>query len=226
VPEVAIDRGLRDPEQVGDLGVRQAAEVAQLDDAGLTVVEPVQPLERGVEDQDVDRMLGRRRHRTGEGDPQVAAAALASAPRPRAFDEDTPHDARRHAQEVGAIAPVDARAEQPEIRLVDQDGRFHRMGRRIPAQLSTREAAQLGVDERNQPVESGRVAGPPFAEQGFQQWCVHSGHSSRSRHSSPAAGTGLSRFFGTRPRTAAQRRLAANIGRRAADVHRARGWSR
>ncbi len=101
------------PSRSRDLRIRQAAEVAELDHARLTVVEPVQPLQRGVENQNVNRMLGWRRHRPREGHAQVATSALTGAPRPRAFHEDAPHDPRRDTQEVGAIAPIDACAEQP-----------------------------------------------------------------------------------------------------------------
>jgi hypothetical protein len=145
-------------------------------------------------------MFGGRRHRAREGHAHVVAAALPGAPRAGAFHQDAPHDSRRDAEKVGAIAPIDARAEQTKIRLVHQDGGFDRMRGRIPAELSTREAPKLGVDERNHPVECGRVAGPPFAEQGFQRWFVHAGATRWAiSHKMPGADLVIERGGGQAP---------------------------
>ena len=51
---VALHGRRRDVERFGRFLDRQPAEVAQLDDLGLTLVERGQPLERGVEREEVD----------------------------------------------------------------------------------------------------------------------------------------------------------------------------
>ncbi len=120
--QVAIHGGFRDVKEPANLGVGEAAEVAQLDDLGLPRVEAGETLQRGVEREHVDRIGGRGRHIGHEGDLESAATLLRTL-LARVLDENAPHDAGCHAQEVRAIAPVDVGVGEAQIGFVDQLGR-------------------------------------------------------------------------------------------------------
>jgi hypothetical protein len=83
-------------------------------------------------------------------------------------DEDAAHDLRGDGVEVRAALPPGLRAVlpgEPQVRLVDERRRLERVARPLAAHLPARDAAQLGVDERGQPVERRGVAPAPVREQ-------------------------------------------------------------
>src|SRR5262249_33614417 len=59
-PPLALDRARRHVEEVGDLRLRQATEVTQLDDLGLARVLDLHPIERPVKGEDVLERQGGR----------------------------------------------------------------------------------------------------------------------------------------------------------------------
>jgi len=129
------------------LGVGEAADVAELDGAGLASVETPQAVHRLVEREEVDRPRLGGRYRSGERDPQVVAAALARTPGPGALHQDPAHDPGGDAQEMGAVPPVDVGLDEPQVRLVHQRRGLQGPAGRIPPQLRAREPPKLPVDE-------------------------------------------------------------------------------
>ena len=82
------------------------------------------------------------------------------------IDQDAPHDARRHREEVRAILPRDVlHVDQPQVRLVDQRRRLEAVARTLAGHAAAGDPVQLAVDERNQPLEGVLVALSPFQQQ-------------------------------------------------------------
>ena len=102
----------------------QPDEIAKLDDAGLFGVELFEPHERLVERRQHRILGGGPDQRLGEGHAVHASPALLRAARPRAFDENLAHRARRNADEMLVIGPRRATAGQSKISFVDQRGRL------------------------------------------------------------------------------------------------------
>jgi hypothetical protein len=76
-------------------------------------------------------------------------------------DEDPPHHGRGQAEEVRAVAPVEALlAGKAEIGLVNERRRLQRVPLALAAQLGCGEALELAVDERQQ-LFVGRGFAPP-----------------------------------------------------------------
>ena len=142
---LALQPGLRQPPVAHD-GVgrdvqggcrflhAQPAEEAQLDDTALPLVELRQRFERVVERHEVLPRLLRDDERFVERDLHRVAATLLIAPCARVVDEDAPHDARRHGEEVRAIVPGNGfPVDQPDVRLVDEGRGLEAVARRSPA---------------------------------------------------------------------------------------------
>jgi hypothetical protein len=67
---------------------------------------------------------------------------------------------------VGAVLPIDlALVYQPQKRLVDQRRRLQRVTGTLAAQIAARQAAQLLIDDRRQPVVRGLIAPIPGHQQ-------------------------------------------------------------
>ena len=87
--------------------------------------------------------------------------------RTRVFDQNPPHHAGRHGEEVRAIGPLDLlNVHQPEKRLVHQGGGLKDVILPLPGHLSSGQSAQLVIDERHQLPHRGLVAGGPVHEEG------------------------------------------------------------
>ena len=88
----------------------QAAEVAQLDDLGLPLVERREPLERGVERDEIDLAGPPRSTPASSCSSSVMRAGspprLAALRRARALHQNLPHRERGNGEEVGAVLPV------------------------------------------------------------------------------------------------------------------------
>jgi hypothetical protein len=156
---VAVSRHARDPQRLGRLLDRQAGEVAELYQLGLGRLAGRELRQRLVDGQDV---LGGAR--VGGGDPAEVAAVQAAASlgrvlAARILDEDATHGLGRRGEEVAPAVPARVgRADQAEVRLVDQGGGLQRLPGPLPGQPRGGEPAQLVVDEREQ-----RVGGPGVA---------------------------------------------------------------
>src|SRR5206468_1646933 len=82
------------------------------------------------------------------------------------IDEDAAHGARGDGEKLRAIGPLRARlVDQPQVGLVNQCGGAERVVGALAPELVVGDAAQLFVDDGEQPIHGAGVAGPPGKEQ-------------------------------------------------------------
>jgi hypothetical protein len=165
MPEIAMHGGFGDPERLAGFEASEPAEVAQLDDPRLTRIEHLEAFHGGVERKDRYRVRVGRGDGAGEGDVLPVAAAFERMFAARVLDQDPAHHARRDAEEMRAILPVHIRVDEPQIGFMDQRRGLERMSLGLAPELSPRQATQLCIHERNQPVVRPIVPEPPFAQQ-------------------------------------------------------------
>src|SRR5262249_22833343 len=80
--------------------------------------------------------------------------------------EHPPHHLRRHSEKMTAALPARLiPPEQAQANFVDQRRRLKRNGRPLARQIPEGHPVHLVIDERNQLLEAGRVAGTPHPEQ-------------------------------------------------------------
>ena len=151
----------RDLEALGDLVDLEAGEVAHLDDPRGARRFAGEPLERAIEVEKIDRGRGRTR----DGDPGrgrfVARWRFLRARRARVVDEHAAHRRRGEAEEVGPVAPVDARlVDQPQVGLVDERRSAAASGRRARPGAARRRGAS-GARRPARAARRGRQVPPP-----------------------------------------------------------------
>ena len=84
----------------------------------------------------------------------------------REVHEDAAHQPRRHGEEVDAVLPVDLlRANQAEIRLVDERGRLQAVANPLARHAAFGDAVQLAMNERDQLLERSVITATPVHEQ-------------------------------------------------------------
>src|SRR5687767_4966100 len=150
-PPFAADGVGRDLEDFGRLLDREAAEVAQLDDARLALVNLLQLDERLVERNQLAGPLVRQQRGLVERKRARAAAALLVAARARVVNQDAAHRLRGDGEEVCAVLPADARlTAELEVSLIDECGGLERVPLALAANVVVREPMQLALDEREQ----------------------------------------------------------------------------
>jgi hypothetical protein len=142
---------------------REPAKRAQLDDPGQVGIDGRQTTERVIERQ--------QRHLLGSGDLLCvvnrdtldAVTALSCAMTTRMVDENAAHRLCGHAEEVRSILPVDlALIDETQVDLVDERRRLQRVIHALASELTGSDAAQLGIQERQELVERGGVAATPI----------------------------------------------------------------
>ena len=136
----------------------QAREEAQLHDLGLAGVNGLESPQRVIQFDEVLLQRLRHVHRQFQGHLAHASATLVVVTRARMIDEDTPHRARRHGEEVGPILPLHAiELDQPEVRLVDERGRLQRVAVTFVAQVPSSQVMQLMVHAAARAGQEPRV---------------------------------------------------------------------
>jgi hypothetical protein len=81
-------------------------------------------------------------------------------------NEDAAHHAGGNGKKMCAVLPRHiVRVHQAQVGLVHQRRGLQAVVRSLVGHVALRNPVQLSVDERNQPLESGFVALPPFQEQ-------------------------------------------------------------
>jgi hypothetical protein len=90
----------------------------------------------------------------------AASASLETGAAPGAFHENPPHCFRGCGEEMPPVVPgsLAARANQPQIRLVNQRCWLERMPRIFMCQMSGGQAPQFIVDQEQKLIASVRVA--------------------------------------------------------------------
>lgn len=163
---VAFDSGEREVEDVARFLQRQSAKEPQLCDAALACVERGEPLERGIEVEDID--VNRLRHgdRVIERDLRQQARSLRGPVRASVIDQDAAHHRGRHTKELCTVAPRDpSLVDEAEIGLVNECRRLQGVAGSLAAEVGGRAAAQLVVDERHEPVARADIARAPGLEE-------------------------------------------------------------
>lgn len=89
----------------------------------------------------------------GERHPRQSGAALVGEAASRMVDEYAPHRPRGRAKEMAAVFPGALRRIQPQVNFVHQCSRLQCVAASLPPQLRRREAVQLAVDQRIEPLE-------------------------------------------------------------------------
>ena len=144
----------------------QAAEVAELDDLRLARIEPSQRGERVLKGHQRGRFRGREDERFVQRQIRHAAAALPPAPLARVIHQDVAHQPGGHAEELCPALPIHLRMiHQLEIGFVDQRGGLQGMAGALLAHVAVGDAPQFAFHERDQPVQTLLVPGPPAEEQ-------------------------------------------------------------
>ena len=156
---------------------RQAAEVAQLDDATLRLVDLLKFGERRVDGEHVHALVVEGVQRLDlidlVGRPGVvqahalrAIAAPLRAALPRVIHQHAPHDLRGQRQELLAPLPFEgAFAGEPDEGLVHQRRGLQRVTAAFARNLPARHAPDVVVDQRPERIECRGVAvGPALQE--------------------------------------------------------------
>ncbi len=162
--QIALDGGFGDAERGGGFGLGEAAEIEKFDEIGFARIDPGEVLEGFIE---IDQALpGVWRDEDGilEGDFGDGAAPFFTAIGASVIDQDLAHDAGGDGEEMDAVLPVEAGAEDFEIGFVNEtgcvEGAFV-----LAAQAAMGEGAELRVNDGDQLVVSGGVARAPGAKE-------------------------------------------------------------
>ena len=99
-----------------------------------------------LERDQVDVRSPRRRFQQAQGHLLRATTPLLGRAVARVVHQDPPHQARGHAEKLGAVPPVDLTLiDQAEVGLVDERGGLQGMAGTLAAQKLARKATQLVV---------------------------------------------------------------------------------
>lgn len=106
---VANNRRFRNAKHGRDLGVFQAAEIAQLHYLSLTRVESAELVERGIQIEKIDRQSVRGGDLVNAGEVHVRAAvtSFAGILRTREVNQDLAHETRGEGEKMCAVGPFD-----------------------------------------------------------------------------------------------------------------------
>ena len=82
------------------------------------------------------------------------------------IDEHAPHQTCGDAEKVCAILPPHlSRVDQPNERLVDEGRRLQRVTQSFAGHVDAGQAAQFGLDQRDEVFQRGLVAAAPRPQQ-------------------------------------------------------------
>jgi hypothetical protein len=145
---------------------RQTAEVAQLEDPALALIEGHQILERRVDGDHLLRPFVGDDRDVFQSDSRSAPAALRALTRTRVVHQNVPHDLSSHRKEVASrlVARLFV-GDQTEVRLVHERRGLQQMIGALRPHVVRGKAPQLLVDDGQQPVESGLVPCAPLGQQ-------------------------------------------------------------
>jgi hypothetical protein len=136
----------RGPHHLGGLLHRKAAEEAELDQAGLVLVERGQLIESYIEQDHVHRLLLADRHGVFEHDLLTLSAAPRCAVLARVIEQDAAHLRRGHGQKMAPALHGGALVDQAKIGFVDQGGGLQRVLAAFAPEVAAGQAVQLVID--------------------------------------------------------------------------------
>jgi hypothetical protein len=156
---VALDGARGDLEEGSDLFDGETAEVAELDDAGLAGIVRGEAGEGLIDGGDFVEAIGGDGEVVVHFDAVEASGASLGVVLAGVVDEDLAHDVSSEADEVGAVVPVNVFAGKADISFVDESGGLEGVVGALAAHVGPGEAVQLRVDEGEETVGGGRIAG-------------------------------------------------------------------
>ena len=144
----------------------EPAKRAQLHDFREAVVDHFQALE-GVIQREHGYLLGNDRlYSLFERHALDTIASLACVVATGVVDEDPPHDLYGDPKEMSSTLPIDLPLiDESQIGFVDERRRLQSMPHPLAAKLARCDAAQLGIDERQQLIEGTVIPATPIIEQ-------------------------------------------------------------
>src|SRR5215468_6662868 len=156
------DRGDGYAQLGGRLFQTQPAEITQLDDPDLALVELRQRNQRVVKRDEFGGLLIGKRQRFVERKFLPAAAAFVRRARARVLDQYLAHQLRGHSVKMPPALPFGKiLLDQPQVSLIDKRGRLQCVIRALPAQIAVSQLAKLLVYDRHQLVERSLFASAP-----------------------------------------------------------------
>ncbi len=145
------DRPFRQSEPRSNFCFGQAREVTQQNDLRTAGVRLRQPPQRLIDGEYIIGLRVNRKFVRIELDTLAVAAALDTRLPPGLLDEDVPHCLSGRPEEMPPPFPSRiTRPDETQIRLVDQRRRLQRVARRRLRHSGRRQAAKLGVHQRQQ----------------------------------------------------------------------------
>lgn len=156
-------------QELGCFVDRHPSEKAQLDNAALQRIRFFQPRQGFIHCQDFFRLALFKEDCFLKQNPFLVTSTFFSAVGARIFNENTPHDLCRHAEEGGTVFQINpALFHQPEIKLVDQSGRLKNVVRPFMAHLGSSNAAQILIYQTDQLFQGALIAScNPVQEVGY-----------------------------------------------------------
>ena len=163
---IALDRIGRDVEHFSRFLDTQSSKEPHFDDTGLPRIGRSQNVQRVIYCEQLDCRTWRHQDRFVQShSPRITTTFLVPA-RPRMIDEHAPHESRRDAEKVRPVLPPKPPcAGQPQKRFVDQRCRLQGVIAPFAAHVRAGQAAQLRLDERQQPLERTRIPSAPPMQQ-------------------------------------------------------------
>jgi len=156
----------RDPEDLGDLLVLQAAEEPQLDDPRQLGIELRQPFQGDVDVQHVRGLLRRELSGLVEGQLPGPSASLGIAVAARMIDQNATHHLRGESDEVQRVAPLHpALIDQSHEGFVNERRGLEGMTGTLVTQIACGKPVEFLVNERCELVERGLIAVAPLDQQ-------------------------------------------------------------
>ena len=162
-----FDGGWGEGEGDGGVGNGEAGEVAEFDDADLAGIELLELGEGVVEAFEVDGFrLGMIWDFEIDGEMGGAVASLFGVAVAGAVAEDAAHHLGGGGIEFQAAVEIDRMLlDEAEVGFVDEGGGLEGVAGAFAGKVAGREAAKFGVDERDECLQCGGVAGAPSAEE-------------------------------------------------------------
>jgi hypothetical protein len=161
-----LDCRHRKSESCGGLIQRQTAEELELHNLTLAFVEGFKVSQCGVDVQNIDRVLCRRRQRRVQRDTGPHPRPLRRFLGPGPIDQYAPHHLRGETEELRPILPDrPLLVDQSEIRLMHQLGWLERCLRGFAPQTVGGAKPKLTINQWHELIPRRQIAVAPGAEQ-------------------------------------------------------------
>jgi hypothetical protein len=161
----ALDRGGRVTHHLRGFLHRQSSEESQLDDLGLIGIERLELLQRGIQSDDVDRLLVRDRHGVLEQDFLTRAAAPRRMMLARVIEQDASHLGRRYCQKVSAVFERRTLVDKADVGFMNQGRGLQGVLATLAAEVGAGQTMQLVIHQRQELVDGVFIATSQIPQQ-------------------------------------------------------------